>query len=70
MLYGDARYGMAVLFPTGTGASHRLERMMTFGVEAAKNQERVDFSVLAQTAQTAQAGARTAMQVFTFNIAR
>lgn len=67
MLYVDARYGINVLFPSGLGASNRLEprasfdfgvdiddetlgmeRMLTIAVEAAKTQERADFSFLAQ----------------------
>ena len=67
MLYVDARYGINVLFPSGPGASNRLEprasfdfdvdindetlgieRMLTIAVEAAKTQERADFSFLAQ----------------------
>jgi hypothetical protein len=67
MLYVDAHYGINVLFPSGGGASNRLEpwavhdfdiditddtlgmeRMLTIAVNAAKGQERSDFSFLAQ----------------------
>ena len=68
ILYVDARFGINVLYPSGAGASNRLEpranydfdvdvtddtngleRILTIAVEAAKTQERADFSFLAQS---------------------